>query len=112
MATVIFNHYSLILFNFKVVLGNVPTRHFYFPCAIKTTLLHLLPTSSKVRSRMQSTVLLVMDHSLVQVMMCAFGTIHKLINHAAILDTHTNFPLVMSITVNKQRTFLLVSTNS
>jgi hypothetical protein len=110
MATVIFNH-SLILFNFKVVLGNVPTRHFYFPCATKTTLLHLLPTSSKVRSRMQSTVPLLMDHSLVRVMMCVFGTILKLINHAAILDTHTNFPLVMSITANKQRTFLLDSTN-
>jgi hypothetical protein len=91
---------------------NVPTRHFYSPYATKTTLLHLLPTSSKVRSSMQSAVTLVMDQSLVEVMIWVFITILKLINHTAILDTHINFPLVMSMAVNKQRTFLLVSTNS
>jgi hypothetical protein len=63
---------------------------------------------------MQSTVTLVVDHALVvEVMICAFVTILKLIsNHPAILESHTNFLLVMSIKVNKQRTFLLVSTNS
>jgi hypothetical protein len=61
---------------------------------------------------MQSTLPLVMDQSLVQVMIWSFVTILKLINHAAILDTHTNFPLVMSMEVNKQGTFLLVSTHS
>ena len=62
---------------------------------------------------MQSTVTLLMDQSLVEVMICVFVTILKLIsNHTAILDTHINLPLVMSITVNKQRTFLLVSTIS
>jgi hypothetical protein len=62
---------------------------------------------------MQSTVSLVMDQSLVKVMICVFVTILKLIsNHTAILYTHINLPLVMSITVNKQRTFLLVSTIS
>jgi hypothetical protein len=91
---------------------NIPTRHFYFPYATKTTLLRLLPTSMKVWSRMQSAVTLVMDQPLVEVMICVFVTILKLINHGAILDTHINFLLVMSIKVNKQRTFLLVSTNS
>jgi hypothetical protein len=102
------------LFNFKeIILGNVPTRHFYSPYATKTTLLHLLPTSSKVGSSMQSTVTLLMDRSLVEVMICVFVTILKLIgNQRAILGAHINFPLVMSMAVNKQRTFLLVSTNS
>ena len=75
-------------------------------------LLHLLPTSSKVRSSVQSSVSLVMDHTLVEVLICSFVTILKLSNHTANLETHINFPLVMSKTVNKQRTFLLVSTNS
>jgi hypothetical protein len=61
---------------------------------------------------MQSTVTLVMDQPLVEVMICVFVTILKLINHGAILDTHINFLLVMFMAVNKQRTFLLVSTNS
>jgi hypothetical protein len=61
---------------------------------------------------MQSCVTLVMDQSLLEVMICAFLTILKLINHTAILERRTNFPLVMSMAVNKQRTFLLVSTNS
>ena len=62
---------------------------------------------------MQSTVTLVMDQPLVEVMICAFITILKLINHhTAILERHINFPLVMSLAVNKQRTFLLVSTGS
>jgi hypothetical protein len=91
---------------------NVPTRRFYFPYATKTTLLRLLPTSSKVWSSMQYAVTLVMDQSLVEVMVWSFVAILKLINPTAILDSHINFPLVMSITVNKQRTFLLVSTNS
>jgi hypothetical protein len=91
---------------------NIPTRHFYSPYATKTTLLHLLPTSSKVRSSMQSSVTLVMDQPLVEGMICTFLTILKLINHTAILDTHINFPLVMSMAVNKQTTFLLVSTIS
>jgi hypothetical protein len=94
------------------VIINIPTRHFYSPYATKTTLLHLLPTSSKVWSSMQSTVPLVMDHALVELMIWSFVTILKLANHTAILDSHTNFPLVMSIAVNKQRTFLLVSINS
>jgi hypothetical protein len=101
------------LFNFKVVLINAPTHRFYSPCETKTTLLHLSPTSSKVRRSMQSTVTLVMDQSLVEVMICAFVTILKLINHhTALLETHINFPLVMSMAVNKQRTFLLVRTRS
>jgi hypothetical protein len=95
-----------------VAFVNIPTRHFYSPYATKTTLLHLLPTSSKVRSRKQSTVRLVMDQSLVEVMIWSFVTILKLVNHGAILETHINFPLVMSMAVNKQRTFLLVSTIS
>jgi hypothetical protein len=94
------------------VIINIPTRHFYSPYATKTTLLHLLPTSSKVGSSMQSTVTLVMDRALVELMICVFVTILKLINHSAILDSHINFPLVMSIAVNKQRIFLLVSTDS
>ena len=62
---------------------------------------------------MQSAVTLVVDQPLVEVLICTFVTILKLINHhAAILDTHINFPLVMSMAVNKQRTFLLVSTRS
>ena len=62
---------------------------------------------------MQSTVTQLMGQSLVQeVMICAFVTILKLINHGAILEAHINFPLVMSMAVNKQRTFLLVSTSS
>jgi hypothetical protein len=96
-----------------MVVLNVPTRHFYFPYATKTTLLHLLPTSSKVGSSMQSTATLIMDRSLVEVMICVFVTVLKLIsNHTAILDTHINLPLVMSVTMNKQGTFLLVSTIS
>jgi hypothetical protein len=98
------------MFNFKeMVLGNVPTRHFYSPYATKTTLLHLLPTSSKVRSSMQSTVTLVMDQPLEKMVICGFVTILKLINHRAILEAHINFPLVMSMVVNKQRIFLLPS---
>jgi hypothetical protein len=93
------------------VLVNVPTRHFYSPYATKTTLLHLLPTSSKVGSRRQSSVTMVMDQSLVEVsMICGF--IVMVINHAAVLEAHINFPLVMSKTVNKQIIFLLVSANS
>ena len=104
---------ALISFPFKdLMLGNVPTRHFYSPCETKTTLLHLSPTSSKVKSNMQSTVTLVVDRSLVQVMICTFVTILKLINQKAILDTHINFLLAMSMAVNKQRTFLLVNTRS
>jgi hypothetical protein len=96
-----------------VAFGSIPTRHFYSPYGTKTTLLHLLPTSSKVRSSMQSTVALIMDQPLLQVMICTFVTILKLINHhTAILETHINFLLVMSMAVNKQRTFLLVSTSS
>jgi hypothetical protein len=53
-----------------------------------------------------------MDQSLVEVMICVFVTILKLVNHGAILDTHINLPLVMSAAVNKQGTFLLVSTIS
>jgi hypothetical protein len=94
------------------VIINVPTRHFYSPCATKTTLLRLLPTSSKVRSSVQYAVCLVMDQPLVEVMICVFVTILKLINHGAILETHINFSLVMSMEVNKHGTFLLVSTNS
>ena len=91
-------------------LRNIPTRHFYSPCETETTLLHLSPTSTKVRSSMQSTVTLVMDQSLVVI--CAFITILELINHGVILDIHINFLLVMFMAVNKQRTFLLVSTSS
>ena len=44
---------------------------------------------------------------------CAFVTILiKLVNRTAILEAHINFPLVMSMAVNKQRIFLLVSTIS
>ena len=50
-----------------MVIIHVPTRHFYSPYATKTTLLHLLPTSSKVWSTVQSTVTLVMDQSLVEI---------------------------------------------
>jgi hypothetical protein len=95
-----------------VALINVPTRHFYFPYATKTTLLRLLPTASKVWSSMQSTVTLFMDQSLVEVMIWSFVAILKLINPTATPDSHINFPLVMSMAVNKQRTFLLVSTIS
>ena len=92
---------------------NVPTRHFYSPCETKTTLLHLSPTSSKVRSRMQSTVSMVMDQPLVEVMICTFVTILKICNHhTANSDILINFLLVLSMAVKKQRTFLLVSTNS
>jgi hypothetical protein len=53
-----------------------------------------------------------MDQPLV-VMICTFVTILKLIsNHSAILETHINLPLVMSVRVNKHTTFSLVSTNS
>jgi hypothetical protein len=45
-------------------------------------------------------------------MIYVFITILKLINHTAILETHINVSLVLSIAVNKQRTFLLVSTIS
>ena len=92
--------------------GNIPALHFYSLCETKTVLLHLLPTSSKVRRSMQSAVTLDMDQLLVEVLICTFVTILKLINHEANLDTHINSPLVMSIIVNKQTTFLLVSTNS
>jgi hypothetical protein len=96
-----------------MVIINVPTRHFYSPYATKTTLLHLLPTSSKVGSRVQSAVTLVMDQPLVEVMICTFVTILKLIrDHTATLETHINFHLVMSMVVNNQRTFLLVNTHS
>ena len=79
----------------------------------RPTLLHLLLRSSKVGSRVQSTVTLVMDQSLVEVMICTFVTILKLINHhSAILVTLINFLLVMFMAVNKQRSFLLVSTSS
>ena len=72
---------SLILHvNFVQLLGNVPTGHFYSPCETKTTLLHLSPTSSEVRSNMQSVVALVVDRSLEEVMICSFVTILKLIN--------------------------------
>ena len=56
----------------KVVGSNIPNRHFCSHCETKTTSLHLLLTSSKVRSTMQSTVTLVMDQSLVEVLICAF----------------------------------------
>ena len=104
---------ALISFPFKdMVIGNVPTRHFYSPCETKTTLLHLSPTSSKVRSNMQSAVTLVVDQPLVQVMICTFVRILKLINQKALLDAHINFLLAMSMAVNKQRTFLPVKTSS
>ena len=62
---------------------------------------------------MQPTVTLVMDHALVQVVICAFvTTLIKFVKRTAILDTHINSPLVMSMVVEKQRNFLLVSTNS
>ena len=93
--------------------GYIPTRHFCSPYGAKTTLLHLLPASSEVRRSMQSTVTLVMDQALVEVLICAFVTILKLINHhTAGLVTLINFLLVMFMTLNKQRTFLLVSTSS
>jgi hypothetical protein len=80
------------LFNLKeVVVVNVPTRHFYSLCGTKTTLLHLLPTSSKVRSIMQSTVTLVVDQPLEQILICGF--MRMVINQPAILDAHINFPL-------------------
>ena len=91
---------------------DVQTHHSYSPYEIKTVLLHLLPTSSKARSSMQSTVTPVMDQSLVEVMICCFVTVLNLIDRAAVLDTHINTPLVMSSAVNKQTAFLLVSTNS
>ncbi len=95
-----------------MVVGNDPVRHFYSPCGTKTILLHLLPTSSKVGSRRQSSVALVVLHALVEVMICTFVTILKLISHhTAVLETHINFLLVMSMAVNKQTTFLLVSTS-
>ena len=94
-----------------MVITNLPTCHFCSPCATKTTLLHLLTTSSKIRSRMQSCVTLPMDQPLVQVMICTFVTILKLIrNHTAILEAHIHLPLVMSTAVNKQTTFSLVTT--
>jgi hypothetical protein len=95
-----------------MVVIHVPTRHFYSPYATKTILLHLLPTSSKVRSSMQSSLTPIGDQSSLEVMICAFLTILMLINQTAILERRINFPLVMSMTVNKQITFLLVSTNS
>ena len=107
-----FLNFIHFFFKFKVVLTNVPTRHLYSHCKTKATLLHLSPTSSKVRSNMQSAVSLVMDQSLVAVMIYAFVTVLKLINHGAILEAHINLLLVMSMAVNKQRTFLLVSTSS
>ena len=62
---------------------------------------------------MQSCVTLPMDQPLVQVMICTFVTILKLIsNHTAILEAHIHLPLVMSVPVNKQTTFSLVSTIS
>ena len=96
----------------KEIDGNNPTRHFCFHCGTKTTLIHLLPTSSKIGSRMQSTVTLVMDQSLVEVMICPFVTILKFIIHTAILVTLINFLMVMYMKVNEQGTFLLVSTSS
>ena len=105
--------YTLILFNFKdEVVIKVPTRHFYSPCETKTALLHLSPTSCMVSNRMQSTVTLVMDQFLVLVVICGFVTILKLINQPAILGALINFPLVTSMAVNKQTTFLLVSNSS
>ena len=95
-----------------MLLINFPIRHFYSPCETKTTLLHLSPTSSKVRSRMQSAVTLVVNQSLVKDVICTLATIHKLFSHIAILAAHINFLLVMSMAVNTQRTFLLVSTSS
>jgi hypothetical protein len=74
-----------------------------------------LPHSSpnKVRNRVQSAVTLVVDQPLVEVMICTLETILNLINyHTAILDTHINFPLAMSVVVKEQRIFLLVSTSS
>ena len=70
---------------------NIPTRHSCSLCGTKTTFLHLLRTSSKVRSSMQSTVTLVVDQALVKVMICVFVTILKLVNHTAILVTLINF---------------------
>jgi hypothetical protein len=96
-----------------MVIINVPTRHLYSRYGTKTTLLHLLPTSSKVRSSMRSVAELVMGQPLVKVVLIfTLVTILKLVNHTAILDTHINFLLVMSMAVNKQRTFLPVSMNS
>ena len=109
----IFSHFTCILFGFKgTIITNLPTRHFYSPYATETTSLHLLPRSSKIGSRLQSSAPLAMDQPLV-VMICTFVTILKLIsNHSAILETHINLPLVMSVRVNKHTTFSLVSTNS
>ena len=89
-----------------------PTLHSCSFSETKTVLLHLLQTPSKVMSSMQSSVALVMDQLLVVVVMCTFVTMLKLVNHPAILDIHINSPVIMSMAVNKQRTFLLVSTNS
>ena len=92
---------------------SIPPLHSYSPSETKMVLLHLLPTSSKVMSSVQSTAALVIDQPLVEVMICTFVTILiKLVNHTASLVTHINSPLIMSITVNKQRTFLLVSIDS
>ena len=92
---------------------DIHTLHSYSPYEIKTVLLHLLPTSSKVKSRMQSAVPVVMDQPLVEVMICTFVTIlTKFANHTAVLDPHINSPLVMSTAVNRQTTFLLVSASS
>ena len=50
--------------------------------------------------------------SFVEVVICAYITIHMFVNQTAILETHINSPLVMSMVVSKQGTILLVSTNS
>jgi hypothetical protein len=60
---------------------------------------------------MQSTVALFMVQPLEEIQVIC-GFMGMVINHLAIWEAHINFPLVMSITVNKQGTFLLVSTNS
>ena len=90
-----------------------PALHSCSPCETKMALLHLLPTSSKVTRGLQSTAALIMDQPLVEVMICTLGTILiKLVDHTASLVTHINSPVIMSITVDKQRTFLLVSIDS
>ncbi len=101
--------YSLILFNFKEVDGNVPIRHFYSPCGTKTTLLHLSPTSSRMKSSMQSGVTLDTDHSLVEDMICASVTIRMLVIRTAILDVRINFLRTISLKVNKPGAFLLAN---
>ena len=91
--------------------GNVRLRHFYSLCGIKKSLLRLLQALSKIRSRMQSGVTLVMDHSLEEVMICTFVTIHMLINHTVILHALIDFLRIILMNMTKPGTFLLVTIN-